>query len=781
MPAERRSKHRIIICFMALLGAVLAARLFMLTTVQHHKWASYAEDMSVRAVYETGARGDIVDRKGKLIASSDTLYSINISRVDLDKEEALDAAAEVISFLEDRGENVSVTLGQVKASLDEKGYMSYMPVTLAEDVSAKSAAAIQDAGYEGVHVSQDNVRTYPEGAVASHILGYLGRISEDEKEEYVEEKGYRQEAMIGKSGIEKICEEKLRGTDAVSTLQVDSRGNVTRLLGKSEPEKGKTVKLTIDLELQKATEAALEQAVLRSAEGGTFESKYGDRQLVYAEKISAGAVAALDVETGQVLAMASYPDYDPNDFVRGISSEEWEDMQQKNPNDVLGSSAMYNIAAMSAVQPGSTFKPVTALAALECGLDERRYLYDGGYIKKGGRTFGCHLWNDSGTTHGYVDLSQAMKVSCNYYFFDIASGMDLASGKSLGYRERISNETVARFASELGLGESTGIELEESVGNVPSEALKKKTSAISLRNRLMAECETYFKKESLNDMELLEKNIEKVLQLADKDLTLEELIGKLNMENFIKKDKVTELAELCKYTYFDQMEWTSGDTFNIAIGQGDNAYTPLQMARYMAALGNGGKVNEVSLIYDKGDNKESSSADIDTNHLDTVIDAMKAVTAEEDGSLYGMFREFPYEVAAKTGTAQRAGKIPASDEKDYLRRHLHLIAPDVTWSEAEIEAERLMDRFPQIYDSEVNALRRAVMNLSSMDITSDDIDRFKDNYDNFAWTVALAPATEPQIAVAVLLVQGKTSSNAAVVAREIIGKYGEISRWEKSF
>ena len=272
------------------------------------------------------------------------------------------------------------------------------------------------------------------------------------------------------------------------------------------------------------------------------------------------------------------------------------------------------------------------------------------------------------------------------------------------------------------------------------------------------------------------------MKLADKDLTLDEIIGKLTKENFIRKDKADELASVCKYTYFGQMEWTKGDTFNIAIGQGDNAYTTLQMANYMASLANGGSRNDVTLTAGgKAVGKRSEMIEtVDEDDVKCVIEAMTGVTEDQDGSLYSQFASFPYTVAAKTGTAQRAGKKSDEDEREYLKRHLHLIASDVTMEQVEEEAERLKDEYPDIYEEDSTALRRAVINESGMEITSEDIDRYKEDYDSFAWTVALAPADEPQIAVAVMLVQGKTSSNAAPVAREIIGKYGEILEWEKS-
>lgn len=805
MKAGKKSKHSLLIWFMGILGAVLAARLVVLTVFEQGEWSAYADDMSLRVVYENGPRGDIIDRNGEIIATSRKIYSVNISRVNIDKEDALTSASEVMLLLKEQDEDVSVTQEEVQATLEDTGYNAYMPIMLAEDISQETAQRIEAAGYPGVKISENYIREYPNGALASHVIGYLGRISESDAETYVEKKGYRKDALIGKSGIEKLYEDRLKGTDALSTFQVDSRGNVTQLLSESRPEKGKTVKLTLDLALQQTTEDALQQAIKQAACGGSFQSEYGNYQMSYAKNAAVGAAVALDVKSGEVLAMASYPDFDPNDFAVSISAEKWRSLQRQNENDPLSPSPLYNVAAMSAIQPGSTFKPVTALAALSCGLDKNKYLYDAGFVSMGGRTFGCSLWNDKKATHGYVDLKEAMQVSCNYYFYDIATGTDLASGRSLQYTEPISNETILSFAQMMGLGEKTGIEIEESAGLVPSKALKQQSVKSSLQNYLLAESETYFKKRFLKERQLLRKNIKKIVNWSDKDLTLEEIIGKLKKMDFIKEDKIRELAEVCKYSYFNQARWTKGDTFNISIGQGDNAYTPLQMANYMATLGNGGVKNQVSLVSGSlkstgqaaknagqdaeraGANAKSAGQDgqdagqsmkISREDIAYVIDAMTGVT-QADGSLFRAFGSFPYSVAAKTGTAQRAGKINASDERDYLKRHLHLIAPDVTFGKVEAEAARLLEDYPDVYETETEALRRAVINLSKHDITASDIDRYKESYDNFAWTVALAPAEDPQIAVAVLLVQGKTSANAAPVVREIIGKYGEISQWEK--
>ena len=334
----------------------------------------------------------------------------------------------------------------------------------------------------------------------------------------------------------------------------------------------------------------------------------------------------------------------------------------------------------------------------------------------------------------------------------------------------------------LGLGRKTGIEIEESAGVLPSEELKEEGVKSSLRNYLLAEEETYFKKDTLKDRKQTRKNIEKIVKWADKDLTLEKIIGKLTKEKFIRQDKAEALASVCKFTYFDQIKWTLGDTFNISIGQGDNAYTTIQMASYISALANGGVMKPVTLIASRSRQNVTREAGIpDKADINYIISAMTRVTGDKDGSLYRAFAAFPYSVAAKTGTAQRAGKKSVEDEREYLRKHLHLIAPDITMSQVEAEAERLKEDYPDLYKDDRAALRRAVINKSRNEIGADGIDLYKEGYDSFAWTVALAPADDPHIAVAVMLIQGGESSNAAPVVREIIGKYGEDSQWEKSF
>ena len=436
--------------------------------VQNEKWQGYADDVSLRAVYETAPRGDILDRNGEVIATSRPVYSVNVSRLDITREKALKSVDAAEDILKQRGEKISMTADDAKEEFSQNGYGSYMPLVLAEEVSEETADEIMEKKLPGIQISVDYVRYYPKGAFASHVIGYMGRISEDETEEFVEDKGYRADVLIGKEGLERAYETSLRGEDGVSRLQVDSSGNPRKILERSKAAKGKDLTITIDSDLQETAEEALEQAVREASRGGSFRSRYGDCRMTYAENAGSAAAVVIEVKSGEVLAMASFPDFDPNDFAVSISEEKWDSLQAVNPDDPLSPSPLYNVAAMTAVQPGSAFKPVTALAALGCGLDGSRYLYDGGAVSLGDRTFGCLLWNESGESHGYVDLDEAMAVSCNYYFYDIAAGRDFASGESLGYEKKIDSDVINRYARGLGLGEKTGIQIPESSGTLPT-------------------------------------------------------------------------------------------------------------------------------------------------------------------------------------------------------------------------------------------------------------------------------------------------------------------------
>ena len=664
----------------------------------------------------------------------------------------------------------------IREEIKNIGYNKYRSSTIASDVSDETVAYVEEMGsmLPGVEIASETVRVYPEGSLLSHVLGYMGSISDGQYDEYVNNRGYNADDLIGKEGIEASMESTLKGTDGVKTILVNSGGDYIETLGETEPVAGKNVYLTIDADLQKVAEDALERAIKATASGSVFESKYGNMKLMKYEKCASGAAVALDVETGDVLAMASYPDYDPNIFAEGISTKAWASVQSTNPRDSLAPTPLYNNATRTSVQPGSTFKPVTAVAALQAGLDPDRRIYDKGYIKMGGRTFGCSLWNNYRGSHGYETLVTGIQNSCNFYFYCIATGKDWNNMSSLGYKEEMSVEKIMKVASEFGLGEKTGIELYETVTPLASKERKLQSMKQALWSHLYYNSEKYWPSSTINDDEKLREEISTITSWTEENPDRATIIKRIQEQTTVKKSKVETITDVCKYSYFNQAEWTTGDEFNIAIGQGDNAYTPLQMANYVATLGNDGKRNQVSIIKGiegEGLNKKEKAyqIDVEKSDLDKVLEGMRLVAKR--GTLASCFSRFPIDVAGKTGTAERSGYINPKDEVAYVKEHLSSIAPGVSWSDVQKTMTRMMKEDPQKYPTENDAVDEALITASGKKVSYSDINKYKDTYDHFAWTITLAPADNPKIAVVVLLIQGGTSYNAAPVAREIIGEY----------
>ena len=669
----------------------------------------------------------------------------------------------------------------VREEIKSLGFNKYQSSTIAKDISEETIAYVEEMGdvLKGVEISSETVRIYPNGSLAAHILGYMGSISDGEYEYYVKENGYDPDDLIGKDGIEASMESKLHGIDGVTTVRVNSNGDYIDTLSETEPVSGKSVYLTLDLDLQKVTEDTLETMIECVQSGSVFKSEYGNLGTVKAPNCESGALVAIDVETGDVLAMASYPDYDPNIFAEGISYKDWASVQSTNPRDSLAPTPLYNIATRSAVQPGSTFKPVTSVAALQAGLDPNMSIYDALYIDIGDRRFGCDNYNRGGGSHGHETLVQGLQNSCNYYFYCIATGKNWRTGQSLGYEDNISIEKIMEVAQEFGLGEETGIELVETTTPLASAERKMEATRTSLWYTLQAYAVEYFPASIYNDADALKKNLDTICSWIEENPDRGTLINRIGAETDVRESKVEDVADLCKYSFFNQAQWTVGDEFNIAIGQGDNAYTPLQMANYVATLGNEGKRNQVNVvkgIEDEGETikPEPKQIDVTEEEMATVLEGMRRVTT--NGTLAGIYgARFPISVAGKTGTAEKDGYINPKDEVAYVKEHLSQIAPSLTWEDVEKQIEKLMKEDPKKYPSENDAVDTALIKATGNKLTQSQINRFKDTYDDFAWTITLAPADNPKIAVVALLIQGKTSYNAGIMTREVIGEYLKVS------
>lgn len=725
-------------------------------------------------------------------------------------EEAFKAIKEKYKIGDEYTNEDALKIMTILHALSLQGYMQYEPLKIASNISHETAILIEEMGMElpGITVVAEPIRYYPNGNLASHILGYLGKIATSTEEEtYIKNNGYPRDAIIGKTGIEGKYELQLQGENGYMLVEVDAYGRTVKELDSiKQPEPGEDIYLTIDTQLQKVAEDALEKALMEIQVGGKFESQWGNYN--YSEsfpKAKAGTAVAVDVKTGEVLALANYPSYDPNLFSTGISGEDWGKLQPENKRDPIAPRPLYNIAAYTAVQPGSTFKMITGLAAIEQGLDPNRKLYDGGAIRVSrDKTFGCWIWNDYRGSHGYVDLYKAIEVSCNYYFYDLAGGRDFYKDEPLGIE--MNTEIFLDYAKRFGLGEKTGIETGEVAYGIPDPDRKARTIKALLERKLEAVSIDYFNENILEDDEKISNYIDEIVGWADENPSRAEIIRRLK-ELEVKDEKLAELADLVKYSYYNQIDFQIGDAFNLAIGQGSHAYTPLQMARYISAIANGGYLNNLSVVKKVGDDIQSNNLNSnrvplnDYENLEHIKKGMLQVTQGESGTARTVFKDFPITVSAKTGTAERHGKIPlksTAEEVDYIKENFREIvskAPYLTIDMVEEEANRILEeekeRINELlaedksdealniiingYLDEDYRIRKAIKNLSNNKISDSDIDRFKEDYDNFAWSVSFAPYDDPQIAVVVLLFQGGHGGYGTPVAREIMAEYFNLT------
>lgn len=720
----------------------------------------------------------------------------------------------------------------VRDLIKSQGYSQYNPITIATDISQKTISQLEESAIElpGVSVAVEPVRYYPNTTLASHILGHMGKMPSGQEDKYLnreEGKTYSKGDTVGISGIEKSYEEQLRGVDGYKKVQVDALGRITRELDVSEPKSGDTVYLSIDKDLQEDTENALKGVLEALRVGGTYKSKYGNKTFSsVAKNAASGAVIAIDAKNGDVLSMASYPNYNPNKFVNGISYEDYQALQPKNKNDVLAANPQVNLATQGVFQPGSTFKMVTGMAAIDNGLSPNYAIQDTGVIRLGGpksRPFADLIWHKSRSNHGYTDLYKAIQESCNIYFYTIGSGKNYTGGKDPSVK--VGAKGIIEYAKKFGLDDYTGLneEIDERKGSVPNMAAKLETTKTLLRDYLTKEMANDFTdiSKSKNPKEY-ENRIEEIVSWADETKTVGRVEAMERLTKMkVKEDRVETLADSIVFSYLNFAKWSTADTFNISIGQGENQYTPAQMARYVAAIGNGGNLVELSVV-DRVISNDYNNVDIDENKVEKIdfnnheklkdlIEGMKRVSTQGSGKvIFGP--NYPISVASKTGTAEKSGKIPTENEVEYLKSHMssygvsldeavklaekmkkarekelteerineikeELKRKDLKEEERKSLEEELKDGVNvKLEDTDkVNAsyLRKAIKELNPK-ITDEKIDSYKESYKSFAWAVAVAPADDPEIAVVAMIPQGESSSNAMLLIREVLGSYFDL-------
>ena len=671
---KKNVRYNIIVILIYIIGIILLIRLFNLQIIHGKEYLETSSTRLTRETVITAARGNILDRNGNILAGTVEKYSLEIYRSKIDEDTLNTTILNVINILEknndkykdtfpikinpieytkdqeeiskwlkenDLDENTSAEdalnkfkekyniknenidevrkIITIRYGIEVNGYTTMKPYVIADNIGSQSLAIFEEQklSFPGLSIRGSAVRKYPNIDLASHVIGYIGKINENEIEK---NEGYGINDYIGKTGIEYVLEKFLKGEDGIKQTDMAVDGTITGEYITKEALQGNDVILTIDANLQAKTEQALETTILKIREGG-FGKKYDAK---------GGAAVVVDVKTGEILALASYPDFEPELFIDGISQEKWNEYNNEETNNLL------NRAVQSAYAPGSTFKMVTAIAGLESGgITPTDIIVDTGiYHAGGGYNPRCWYYTEYGRGHGALNVTGAIKNSCNYFFYEVAT--------------RIGIEQIEKYAKYFGLGQTTNIELPGELSGT----------------------------------------------LAGK--TLYSKLGRT---------------------------WYNGIALSAAIGQAENNFTPIQMARYIAMVANGGKKVDITLIKDivnKQDNSSIMSKEeikeytnkrlnlINTQTEDlnlkeetikAVLEGMKSVTTETGGTAYSVFRDFPIEVGGKTGSAE-------------------------TW-----------------------------------------------NNDVNAWFVGFAPYENPEIAVVVLVENGWHGSYTAEIVREIMGEY----------
>ncbi len=623
-------RYNLITILVYIVGIVLIVQLFNLQIVNGKEYRETSNTRLSRETVIKAARGSIKDRTGNLLVTTKMGFNIELYKTKINTTTLNKTILNTIKILENNNDkyinNLPISIEPFKFTIDDEesqvnwkkendikedatpeqcfyelkekykieqdnileaykimvvryeisrnGYSSIRPVTIAKDVSRESAVKLgeQSIYFPGISATNEPMVSYPSGSLASHILGYVGNITETELDG--REDTYGINDVIGKVGIQYVFEEYLRGKDGIKQLDMSVDGTITDEYITQEAVAGSDVILTIDANLQAATEKALANNIKKIASGGF--SKRSDAK--------AGAAVVMNVKTGEILAMTSYPDYEPELFVNGISQKK---LDEYNKGDNI-----FNRAISGVYAPGSTFKMITAIAGLETGvITPTEKINDIGVYKKAHEP-ACWIWNSYGMSHGWLNVTEAITHSCNYFFYEV------------GYRATIDN--IAKYAKYYGLGEKTNVEL-------PME----------------------------------EKGI------------------------VATRDKAKERGD----------EWQIGETLSAAIGQSYNSYTPIQMAKYISMLANGGEPIDVTIVKSINDvngnqvskeditkfvnaklgltKEKKENLNIKKENIDAILKGMKGVTSEEGGTAYSTFANFNIELGGKTGSAQTdvQGKI----------------------------------------------------------------------------------------------------------------------------
>ncbi len=610
-------------------------------------------------------------------------------------------------------------------------WVAYRPVPVAYNVPIETVAQLElkSIELEGIRVSEGNVRIYPQGQLAAHSIGYLGRINEresigafitqgfvteeqfamledDEKQGLAayESLGYNRENLIGKTGIELTMEPYLTGNTTAQAgwelVEINNQANIVRSIDQKAPVDGHDVMLTLDLDLQKVAEAALENNILETRarqeqqlldDPGAYDNALTitNRKLSDIRLAEYGAVVVMDVNTGEVLALASYPSFDLNLFTGGISQE---DLDALTKGDAERTTPLYNKAIRTKTAPGSTFKMATAIAGLEEGVitptetisDESPFWkYDSRYANRfitGARppSDAPNCWVRHPSDHANLTVEYALRDSCNYFFCEVAY--------------RLGIDKLNMWASKLGLDSLTGIELDgETRGQIGGQpVLYDKTVELSAQrisrpilvaNNIRDELKQFCNELNLDAAtEEIEECTLALLQLVDpNELEIGPKVRQVMSEKLGIPVAVSEQQgwHLRITSQLGQIRWTAAETVRTGFGQSITLVTPIAAARYISALVNGGTVYNASIVRRIVDTEGKTvknfeptvfqELNADPVNMEQIMLGMRDAVSPEDsvtpgGSAGAEFADFVYstEIGGKTGTAQMGGSRAAN-------------------------------------------------------------------------------------------------------------------------
>jgi len=443
------------------LFAALFARLYFLQVLAAPEYKLQAEANQVRVVSEPAPRGRVLDRNGRVLVDNRASNVVAIDRSKVPDDAARDELLTRLAVV------LGATPDELRARYDDRGVSPYTPVPVAEDVAEDVLVLLRErrAEFPAVVAKRVAVRTYPNGNLAAHILGYVGEVNQEELDANPGE--YELGDVIGKAGVEKVYEDDLRGVDGEQAIEVDAEGTPIRVVSRRAPIQGHDVVLSIDIDVQRVAEEALAQGLL-AARGRPFEENNVTLGLLRAD---AGATVVLDAKEGTIVAMASNPTFDLPGLADGISQAEGQMLFGEQSG-----APFTNRAIQGQYAPGSTWKLITADAAVRTGLVPPSYtIHDPGtYTIPGDCTGrGCIRRNAGSRAYGAVDMRRALAVSSDVYFYDLGA-------KLWQLRAQYGEDAIQRSAALLGFGQQTGVPLpSESKGRLASPELRAQLHAES--------------------------------------------------------------------------------------------------------------------------------------------------------------------------------------------------------------------------------------------------------------------------------------------------------------